>query len=512
MSTVDHDVIVVGAGPNGLLAAGELTLAGVRPLVLDKLPAPNPTPKANGLVGRVSEALDRRGLFTALGGVDRPRPIPHFQFGALDLDMSGLTGNALYALPVPQLRMEQVLAERAAELGVPVRRGHEVVGLEQDADRVTLHLSTPDGELSLTARYVVAADGGRSAVRKLCGIGFPGITETDFVGRTGRVAIDPPVAVPGTGELDVPGLGRLRSGTFRRTERGLFAYGMFQPGLYSVAAFEYGGSGDPKADDWTRDDIELPELAAAVERVLGAPVPLGAPPTGAFAQASTVSNSRQAERYRHGRVLLAGDAAHVHSGMGGPGLNLGMTDVVNLGWKLAAAVRGWAPADLLDSYHRERHPVGERVLMHSRAQTALIGPGPHITALRELMDELLANPANVQHVSDLMSGADTRYDMGSTEDHDLTGRWLPDLPLDTAAGPTRVAEVARSGRPLLLDLGGGRAKVAAAWEDRVDVLVAATPEAPAGGVLVRPDGHVAWAGDDPDALEGALRRWFGEPT
>jgi hypothetical protein len=190
--------------------------------------------------------------------------------------------------------------------------------------------------------------------------------------------------------------------------------------------------------------------------------------------------------------------------MGGPGLNLGMTDVTNLGWKLAAAVH-------LDSYHAERHPVGERVIMHSRAQTSLIGPGPHITALRQLMDELLANPANVQHIADLMSGADTRYDMGSTEEHDLTGRWMPDLPLETADGPTRVAEVMRSGRAVLLDLGGGSAKDVQGWEDRVEVLVASTPSAPAGGVLVRPDSHVAWAGEDAGALEGALRRWFGEP-
>jgi 2-polyprenyl-6-methoxyphenol hydroxylase-like FAD-dependent oxidoreductase len=363
-STVDENVIVVGAGPNGLLAACELALAGVRPLVLDKLPGPNTMPKANGLVGRVSEALDRRGLYAAFGGVDRPRPIPRFQFGALDLDLAALPDHALYALPIPQLRMEQVLAERAAELGVPVRRGHEVVGLDQDADHVVLHLRGPDGELDLVARYVVAADGGRSAVRKACGIDFPGITETDFVGRMGQVAIDPPVGVPETGELDVPGLGRLRpGGSFLRTENGLFAFGMFQPGVYRVAAFEHGGSADPRTDDWSREDIPLDELAGALERVLGAPIPISAPPSGRFAQVNRVSNSRQADRYRAGRVFLAGDAAHVHSPLGGQGMNTGIGDAMNLGWKLAAAVQGWAPPDLLDTYEAERHAVGRQVLV-----------------------------------------------------------------------------------------------------------------------------------------------------
>jgi 2-polyprenyl-6-methoxyphenol hydroxylase-like FAD-dependent oxidoreductase len=510
-STVDTEVIVVGAGPNGLLTACELTLQGVRPLVLDRLPAANTMPKANGLVGRVSEALDRRGLYQAFGGGDRPRPIPGFQFGALDLDFTGLD-HALHALPIPQLRMEQILAERAAELGVEVRRGHEVLGLDQDADRVVLHLRGPQGELDLSARYVVGADGGRSAVRKAAGIDFPGITETDFVGRMGQVAIDPPVGVPETGELDVPGLGRLRAGgSFLRTEAGLFAFGSFQPGVYRVAAFEHGATADPRTDDWTRDEISLEELAGALERVLGAPIPVREAPDGKFAQATRVANSRQADRYRAGRVFLAGDAAHVHSGMGGPGLNLGMTDVFNLSWKLAAAVRGWAPPGLLDSYHAERHPVGERVIMQTRAQTALIGPGPHITALRELMGALLAEPANAQRISDLMSGADTRYDMGATEEHELTGRWLPDLPLRTADGDTRVAEVLRTGRPLLLDLDGRLGKVAAGWDDRVDVLAATTPEPPAAAVLVRPDSHVAWAGEDADALDAALHRWFGEP-
>jgi 2-polyprenyl-6-methoxyphenol hydroxylase-like FAD-dependent oxidoreductase len=374
---------------------------------------------------------------------------------------------------------------------------------------VLLDVRTPDGDRQLAARYVVGADGGRSTVRKRCGIGFPGETETGFVGRSGQVSIGAPIAVPGSGDLDVPGLGRLHPASFTRTERGLFAFGMFQPGVYRVAVYEWGETNaDPLGDDWTQADIPLAELAAAAERVLGVPVPLGVPEVGGFAQATTVSNSRQADRYRDGRVFLVGDAAHVHSGVGGPGLNLGLLDAFNLGWKLAAAVHGRAPADLLDSYHRERHPVGERVIVHSRAQTALLGPGPNITALRRLLGELLDRPGNAGYIADLMSAADTRYEMGTGE-HELTGRWMPDLPLD---GGLRLAEALRTGRPLLLDLDGGQlAKAAAGWDDRVDTLVATTPEPPAAAVLIRPDSHVAWAGADPDALDTALRTWFGEP-
>jgi 2-polyprenyl-6-methoxyphenol hydroxylase-like FAD-dependent oxidoreductase len=506
MSNVDTDVIVVGAGPNGLLAAGELALTGVRPLVLDRLPAANTTPKANGLVGRVSEVLDRRGLYQAFGGGDRPRPIPGFQFGALDLDFSGLTDHAMYALPIPQLRMEQVLAERVAELGVPVRRGHEVLGLDQDADRVVLHVRGPDGELDLSARYVVAADGGRSSVRKACGIGFPGITETDFVGRTGQVTVHPPVGVPETGELDVPGLGRLRpGGSFLRTETGLFAFGMFAPGVYRVAAFEYGTPGDPDVDDWTRDDIPLDELAAALERVLGAPIPIGPTPDGSvFAQATRVTNSRQADRYRAGRVFLVGDAAHVHSGMGGPGLNLGMTDVVNLAWKLAAAVHGWAPDGLLDSYHAERHPVAAAVLDSTRAQMELLSTEPGAQAVRRLLAELMDFDDVNRHLIEKITAIGVRYDFG--DGPALLGRRLRDVRLKRS----RLYELMHDGRGLLLDQ-TGRLSVAG-WADRIDHVVDVTEELDAPAALLRPDGHVAWLGDDQQDLISHLPRWFGAPT
>jgi 2-polyprenyl-6-methoxyphenol hydroxylase-like FAD-dependent oxidoreductase len=498
------DVLIIGGGPNGLLLAGELALAGVRATVLERF-AERPTmPKANGLVGRVVQAMDHRGLYERLSGSTTPPvPMPGFQFGALPLDLSTME-HSLYALPVPQRRLEELLEDRARELGVDLRRGHELRAVHQDDDRVTAEIDGPDGPYELAAKYLVGADGGRSVVRKQCGIGFPGITDDGFVSRTGQVEIAAPVAV-GTGELDVPGLGRLRPATFTRTDTGMFAYGMFQPGRYRVSVFEWGA--EPATE---HDDIPLAELRDAVNRVLGTDLPMSETMTGATTGAlrRTVGvNSRQADRYRHGRVFLAGDAAHVHSGVGGPGLNLGMQDVLNLGWKLAAAVGGWAPPGLLDTYESERQPVGLRVIMHTRAQLALLQPGPNVTALRELMTELLHDRATARHLADLMAGADIRY--ATTDPHPMAGRWVPDLTLHDGR---RIAELLRPARPILLNLAGRKdiADAAAGWADRVDV-VTARADTPVAAVLVRPDSYVAWATDDSaDGLRDALGMWFGQ--
>jgi 2-polyprenyl-6-methoxyphenol hydroxylase-like FAD-dependent oxidoreductase len=512
------DVVIAGGGPNGLLMACELALAGVRPVVLERLPERATAPKANGLVGRVVQALDYRGLYERFSGSSTPPvPVPGFQFAGLPLELSALDNNALHALPIPQRRMEELLEQRARGLGAQIRRGHELIAVRQAADLVTVDVRGPHGRYELAAKFLVGADGGHSIVRKYCGIDFPGITDRGFVGRSGQVTIHPPVAVPGTGELLVPGAGRFRPATFTRTENGMFAYGMFQPGLYRVAVYEWASS--PLEDSTS---MPLEELRAAVRRVIGGDVPMSEPAGGepSALRRSTGANSRQADRYRHGRVFLAGDAAHVHSGVGGPGLNLGMQDVLNLGWKLAAGVNGWAPEGLLDTYQSERHPVGQRVIMHTRAQTSLLSPGANITALRELFEELLREQSTVRHITDLMAGADIRYDMrtdGPT--HAMAGQWMPDITLHAGNGPSRIAELLRPARPILLTLANRPDLIDAAqdWSDRVDVITAAAAEPPADAVLIRPDGYVAWAADtDTPGPAGRLRHtlqtWFGGPA
>jgi 2-polyprenyl-6-methoxyphenol hydroxylase-like FAD-dependent oxidoreductase len=410
--------------------------------------------------------------------------------------------------------MEELLEKRAHELGVEIRRGHRLAGLSQDDDLVTVDVEGPDGRYRLAAQYLVGADGGHSAVRKACGIGFPGVTEEGFVSYSGQVAIDPSAVVPETGELEVPGVGRFRPMTHTRTETGMFVFAMFQPGVYRVAAFGWLPPGSVPDE---REPMSLDELRAAVRRVLGGDLPMSEPAGGepVALRRTTGANSRQADRYREGRVFLVGDAAHVHSGVGGSGLNLGMQDVLNLGWKLAAAVGGRAPAGLLDTYESERLPVGRRVIMHTRAQTALLSPGANVTALRELFGELLRERGNAKHIADLMAGADIRYDMGTPSEHPMVGGWMPDLALRKG---NRVAEILRSGRPVLLDLAGRAdlADAARAWTDRVDVVSdSVVGEAPAEAVLVRPDGYVAWAAGPEgtaDELRAALRTWFGQPT
>ncbi|CCH30464.1 FAD dependent oxidoreductase [Saccharothrix espanaensis DSM 44229] len=504
--SVDTGVLIVGAGPNGLMLANELRLAGLRPTVLDALPERATAPKANGLVGRVVQALDYRGLHEAVtGSPGPPRPAPFFQFGALPLDLSTLDDNALFALPVPQHRLEELLEHQA---GVEIRRGHQVTDLTQRDGHVTVDAAGPDGPYRLTTRYVVGADGGHSVVRKRAGIGFPGVTDEGFTHRTGSVVLHEPIADHRTGRLEVPGMGVLWPGTFHRTEHGVFAFGMFQPGVYRVTLIEWGQSGLTDTDE-----MPLSELREAAHRVLGVDLPMSEPDDGrpsALDRRAEGTNSRLADRYRKGRVFLVGDAAHVQSGVGGPGLNLGLQDALNLGWKPAADLDGWAPPDLLDTYESERRPVGLRVITHSRAQTALLSEGPNITALREVLTELLQDQSAVRRISDLMSGADTVYDLG-TAAHPLIGRWMPDLPLPHG----RIfAHLSRSGRPLLLDFADNAALRATAqpWVDRVDIHTTTTPVPPADAVLVRPDGYVAWAGTAPDDLAHALHRWFGTPT
>ena len=508
------DVVISGGGPNGLMLACELALAGIRPIVLERLTEPGREPKANGLLGQVVRLVDQRGLFEELSGTDGP-PRPnraYFMFGALPLDLGVLADSPMYALPAPQHHIVQVLDARARELGVEIRRGHEVTGLSQDDESVTVAVAGPEGAYELRARYLVGADGAHSVTRKLSGIGFPGVTYDRATVRSAHATVPAEWVDAASGALDIPGHGKVLPFLPHRTEHGGFSYAPLpgHPPLISTT-------------EWTRhessESMSLDEMRASVRRVLGVDLPLGPPPGEGphVLRRLGGGNTRLAERFRDRRVLLVGDAAHVYAAGGGPGLNLGLQDAVNLGWKLAATVDGRAPDGLLDTYEPERRRAAERMIMNARAQSALIAPGPDVTGLRELVTELLGDPVTVQRLAALTSGADVRYDMGGG--HPLVGTFAPDLELKTADGSVRLAELARSARPLLLDLTGDASVAAALSEPPVDVVTASADTDGPTALLLRPDGYVAWASSSPrpsdeelTALGAALRRWFAAPA
>ena len=505
---MSEDIVIVGGGPNGLMLACELSLAGARPLVLELLPAPIERNRANGVVGQAVRLLDQRGLYQRMAGTtEPPQPLPHFTFGAMPLQLQDLPDNPLYALPIPQHQVEQVLEQRAIELGVQIRRGHELTGLSQDLDGVDIEVAGPSGPYRLRARYLVGADGSRSLTRKLAGIGFPGVTKDNTVSRKAHVTVPADMIDPVTGGLNVPGYGYIPPIQYHRTERGGFSYGSLPHRPAMLFTLEWG------LDTVPDQPMTIAELRDSVHRVLGVDLPLAEPvgPGPHLLRRRTSDNTRLAERYRDGRVLLIGDAAHVHSGMGGPGLNLGMQDAANLAWKLAAVFHGTVSVDLLDTYESERRPASERVIMQTEAQGVLMSPGPAVTALREIFGEFLIDATNRQRIAATMAGSDVRYDMG-TNSHPLTGYFLGDFPLSIGNGHTRQADLARLARPLLLNLTNEPtiAETAAEWKDRVDIITAQA-DVPAAAVLIRPDGYVAWATDttDPHGLRTALTRWFG---
>jgi len=502
MADEHADIVIAGAGPNGLMLACELALAGIRPVVLDALPAPSSEPKANGLVGQVVRMLDMRGLYREFtGDDDPPHPTYGWIFAAMTLNFLGVPDNPMYVLPMQQPRLVRLLEKRARDLGVELRWGHELVGLRQDPESVALTVSSPQGEYRVAAGHLVGADGGRSLVRKTAGIDFPGVT-SDMVSRLAHVHI-PDQLRREDGGIDIPGFGRIGF-LHNRLDRGGLIYAEFEPGRSMLGTIEFG----PPVED---KPMSLDELRESARRVVGVDVPFEEPkgPGPHALRRINGQNTRLAEHYRAGRVLLLGDAAHVHSAMGGPGLNLGLQDALNLGWKLAAHLNGWAPAGLLDTYESERHPVGERVMMQSLSQTALMTPGLEVASLRTLLGELFTIPDVAKHMAALLAGTDVRYDVG--DDHPLAGWIVPDL---TLADGRRVAELLHDARPVLLGHNGTVADAAWGWADRVDIVDATAADLPAAALLIRPDGYVAWAADafgapEEAGLRAALQRWFG---
>lgn len=461
------------------MLACELALGGVRPLVVEKLLTPSLEMRANGMAGQVIRMMHRRGLLQRLTGSKKPPdPSREFMFAAFPLPLSDLPDNPVYTMLAPQQKIEAMLGARAKELGVEVRRGVEVTGLTQKDDRVIIE--TNNGEV-LEARYLVGADGGKSITRKLAGIDFPGLTNDETVSRV--FDVDIPESMMDKQGLNVPGYGRIPAFLHHRNERGLISFAPFPDGRRMIAVS-------------TRDIPEpdapysFEEFREALNYVLGTDVPVTEPSAPKLKRRTSGGNTRLASAYRAGRILLVGDAAHVHSAIGGPGLNLGLQDAVNLGWKLAATVNGTAPEGLLDTYESERRPVAERVVMQTTAQSVLIGPGPQVTALRTLFGELLEDPSARNRVARLISGAEVRYDMGDR--HPRSGYFAPgEVPMHDA-------------RPLLIDPTGRLAKIAGAWPG---VRYEKGGKLPA--MLIRPDGYVAWAGESDKGLKDALKRWFG---
>jgi 2-polyprenyl-6-methoxyphenol hydroxylase-like FAD-dependent oxidoreductase len=509
---IDADVIIVGAGPTGLMLACELRLAGVRPLVLERQSQPLEIPKANGLGGQILELLRYRGLLDRFeAACTAPsHPAPRYPFGGVHVDFSPLPEPPLRGLTLPQAHLERLLDERARELGAQVSRGQEIVGVSQNGTTVTADVDGPDGPYQVTARYLVGCDGGRSRIRDKAGIPFP-VTTYPEVNRLGQVTLADSVTRLGNGDLDVPGLGKVRAGSFTRTDRGVFGFGWLTSEVLMVSTTE---------DEACAVDDDVPmtltELQDSIRRVLGASFPLGEPRRLSRYQ----FQARQADQYRDGRLLLAGDAAHLFPATG-VGLNAGMLDTVNLAWKLAADIHGWAPAGLLDTYHRERHFAGARTLLHTQAQVALRrGLDQAAEALREIFLELVADEQPLRRIGALIAGNDIRYPARNPNQHALTGTFAPDLTLHTAQGTTSVAELMHTARPILLDLADRRAlrETAREWHPRIDIHTAKTDYRPADAILIRPDAHIAWAAttDEPadtaaPTLREALSYWFGTP-
>jgi 3-(3-hydroxy-phenyl)propionate hydroxylase len=480
-----HEVVIVGGGPTGLMLAGELALAGIDAAIVERRPNQDlVSARARGLHARTIEVLDQRGIADRFLAEGQTAQI--VSFNMVPLDISDFPSRHPYGLALLQKHIERILAGWVGELAVPIHREREVTGFTQDDTGVDVALSTGD---SLRADYLVGCDGGRSVTRKVAGIDFPGSDPT----MSWLLAEISTTEEPAWG--------------FRKDAIGIHAIGKAENGQVGIVLTE---------TELVKSAAEptLRELREALIGVYGTDFGVHSP---TFISRFT-DMTRQAAAYRDGRVLLAGDAAHVHPPVGGQGLNIGMEDAVNLGWKLAQVVRGTSPESLLDTYHSERHPVAARVLRTSMAQVALRRQDDRTQALADTLGELLQLDEPRKSLGAELSGLGVHYDLG--EGHPLLGRRMPDLDLGTADGPVRVFTLLHGARPLLLNLGEAGAFDIAPWAERVRLIDATYDgawELPALGtvaaptaVLVRPDGYVAWVGDGSNAgLEDALTMWFG---
>jgi 3-(3-hydroxy-phenyl)propionate hydroxylase len=483
-----HAVVIVGGGPTGLMLAGELALAGVDVAVVERRPNQKLAgSRAGGLHARTIEVLDQRGIADRFLSQGQIGQVAGFSF--IPLDISDFPTRHNHGLALRQNRIERIMADWVGELPVKIYRGREATGFAQDEAGVDVALS--DGG-SLRASYLVGCDGGRSLVRKQAGIDFPGWdASTSYLIAEVEMTEEPVCGV-------------------RRGEKGVNAMGKLEDGKrVGVVLVEphVGRGAEPTLDDLRHALIAVYRTDFGVRN-----------PTWL---SRFTDMARQAASYRDRRVLLAGDAAHVHAPAGGQGLNIGVQDAVNLGWKLAEVVKGLAPESLLDSYHAERHPIAARVLRLTMAQTALGRGDDRTEALRETVTELLRMDEPRKRYAAMMSGLDIRYDLGAGPP--LLGRRMPDLDLATAKGPLRVFALLHRARPVLLNFGEPDRFDITPWTDRVqsvdakyvgawELPVIGSVAAPAA-VLIRPDGYVAWVGDNTGhGLADALTTWFGPPA
>ncbi len=489
------DVVVVGAGPAGLMLASELKLGGADVVVVEKLERPTGQSRGLGFTARTMEVFDQRGLLDRFDSIEISN---QGHFGGLPLDFGLVEGAHFGAKNLPQSRTEEMLASWVSDLGVEVRWAHEVTAVNDHGGGVDVEAKTPDGLARLRGRYVVGCDGGRSAVRKLAGFDFPGTPSSMemFLADLRGVELRPRMI----GET-LPG--------------GMVMAGHLPGGIQRIIVCERG-----TAPRQRTTPIEFAEIADAWKRLTGEDISHAEPVwTSSFGDAT-----RQVTEYQRGRVLLAGDAAHIHLPAGGQGMNASIQDSVNLGWKLAATLRGWAPPGLLDSYHSERYAVGARLLMNTQAQGLLFLSGSEMQPLRDLLGELMRHDVVSRHLIGMVSGLEIRYPVGPGE-HPLLGSRMPDRRI-AGKGKT-VYGLLHKGRGLLLDttLNASYAAVARRAKDRLehakdrlevvtarfDGLQDGDPFNGVDAVLIRPDGHIAWIADTPggEDVDEAMARWFG---